>query len=332
MFKSIPERKPFSKTGFSGKQKNALIFFIFAILLTGCTSWLETPAPQSPTNITLPPVTPIVLLIPTETTPTPETLEDITPTFVPIVIKTPSDAPPTIPVMLPKSSPTPLQNVDIPNSINRILRPGPLSKVTSPIRVEIASIAPESGTLSIELYGEDGRLLSQITRPDNILTGQKLNLNYKVYFDIPALSEYGRLQVNMGDFYGRVTSVSSVNLILLSQGGSEVNPPGDTLASIYIQAPRYMEIITGGECNAVGYARRASDQTLTAELITDDGRILASSPVEIDPFYPGKHAHFTVKLPYEVNGTTFALLIIREPGDRIPGDQALSSTRVVLTP
>jgi hypothetical protein len=332
LFKSIPEHKPFSKTGFSGKQKNALVVFIFAALLAGCTLWPETLAQQSPTNNALPPVTPIVLLIPTETTPTPEEIEDVTPTFVPIMVKTPSDPPPVIPVMLPASSPTPLESIDIPNSINRILRPGPLSKVTSPIRVEIASIAPESGTLSIELYGEDGRLLSQITRPDNILTGQKLNLNYKVYFEIPALSEYGRLQVNMGDFYGRVTSVSSVNLILLSQGGSEVNPPGDSLAPIYIQAPRYMEIITGGECNAVGYARRASDQTLTAELITDDGRILASKPVEIDPFYPGKHAHFNVKLPYEVNGTTFALLIIREPGDRIPGNQALSSTRVVLTP
>jgi len=69
--------------------------------------------------------------------------------------------------------------------------------------------------------------------------------------------------------------VASTDLILLSLGRADVNPSGDLLENIIIQAPREKGLIQGGTIRVSGLARLRTSQPMLIELETTDGKIVA---------------------------------------------------------
>jgi hypothetical protein len=232
----------------------------------------------------------------------------------------------------PPVSPTPRPPPGIPYAAIQIHSPGPASKVASPFLLR-ASVPPgPNGIVRIELLGEDGRLLMREVRAYTGARGAPVTLGEEVSFGISAVAEAGRLQISTEDENGQLASLASVDLLLLSIGESDLNPPGDQLERIAIEAPQANALIQGGTVRVSGLARPLSDQPLMVELIATDGKILGSRQVAVDSLAGGGHGRFAVDVSYSTGAPTRVRLLVWEPGAHIPGIAYLSSLEVMLSP
>jgi hypothetical protein len=163
--------------------------------------------------------------------------------------------------------------------------------------------------------------------------GQQINIATEMKFEIAAAAEAGRVVVSIEDKYGRVMSLASMDVILLSLGESDINQPGDLIENIVIEQPKENALIQGGEVRVSGEARPVSDKPLVIELQTTDGRIAGiNHMVHVDEAPVGSHGKFSVDVPYSVEQPTKVRLVVWERGDRIPGIVHLSSLEVMLSP
>ncbi len=135
------------------KKTARILIFIF---LTGCNRTGEQPPTVMPDDYlpTAVALTAASLASPVPVTPTPTA--SLTPTITPTFTLTPS---PT-----PTATSTPTQGPTAPLPSIRILSPGPLSKVISPIELKAYVQPGADNRYQIELLGEDGRLLYREVR------------------------------------------------------------------------------------------------------------------------------------------------------------------------
>jgi hypothetical protein len=287
-------------------------------------------------------VTPFVSPLPSlpESTPTLEVASPTQETVSPLPSETgtatesiPSETPLPFPTL--DLSPT-LAVADVPQpsadaGAIQFLGPGPLSKIVSPVVVYGYAIPGDGNKGVVELFGEDGRLLSS----------QLLQLNtaykwayfvWKFPFEVQGVAELGRLTMSIKDQYGRVIALDSVHLLLLSEGFSIVNPPGDLRERCVIEQPVAGQRISGGVLTGAGKIRPFNSQPLTAELVTRDGSVIGSQVVTISPASDDSYVPFSVDLPYAISGGTWALLVVSQPDERIPGTMYLYSQEIFLNP
>ena len=95
---------------------------------------------------------------------------------------------------IPYRSPTPtITRTPVSPSLSlHIIRPGPLSKVASPIVLEANGFTGLNGTFNVTLMGEDGRLLfRQIVRA-SIVADDYVRIILKINFQIPGVAEAAR--------------------------------------------------------------------------------------------------------------------------------------------
>ena len=84
-----------------------------------------------------------------------------------------------------------------------------MSKVVSPISLRMNIKIGDSQSMQVDLYGEDGRLLSRIVkRVPTSNTGVLQNV--KIPFEIPGAAELGRITVSSLDKKGRIQMLNSV--------------------------------------------------------------------------------------------------------------------------
>ena len=244
-------------------------------------------------------------------------------------------APPVVPEMIGEGFVPPTVVIDspYPEAIIKIYRPGDFSRVISPFRV-VANVLPGLGNkVQIELYGEDGRTLEDMTYTVMPLPGlTTANLVTEISFTTPAVAEAARLSVSVTDDLGRIRSVSSVNLILLSTGLTELKGYGDLRENIVIQQPIEGGIIQGGGLTVSGLARTGSDQPLDVELYDEQGVLVGEGSVEIVYSYERNYQLFIGEITYEVNRETPVRLVVRANGVRIPGTTYLASVVLILKP
>ena len=129
----------------------------------------------------------------------------------------------------------------------RLIKPGPLSKITSPIKVEAMVIPGDDGYVYFDLLGEDGRIINHFE--DNLRNnlGQHIIIVPKIDFQTSAVAESARLVMYTRDSAGRVISLTSVDLFLLSIGSSVVNAPNLQQEPYIVRWPRVGESISGGD-------------------------------------------------------------------------------------
>jgi hypothetical protein len=308
------------------------------IALTGCApatpSALEpSRTPDLPTVTQAEPTPPE----PATSSPTPEIYSPTLPPITPTLTLTP-ELPPTETASLPlptlahpTAQATAIPQPEVDSGAIQFFSPGPLSRVTSPIKFYGYAIPGYDRKGRIELFGEDGTLLAA-----ELL---QLNTDYKwayfywsLSFEARGAGELGRLALTTRDQYGRLTSIQSVHLILLPDGLDIINPPGNLTERCVIETPVAGKRITGGTVLVSGVMRPFNSLPLVVELVGRDGSVLGSQLVSISPSPDGLYVPFQVDLPYAVSASTPVLLTVSQSDDRIGGTMYLYSQEINLNP
>ena len=210
----------------------------------------------------------------------------------------------------------------------QIFAPGPMSKVTSPITLRMNIVAGQSEKVQIDLYGEDGRLLTRNVKRVPT-SGKGVPQQIRIPFEIPGAAEVGRITVSTTDKLGRLESLNSVRLLLLSSGTNEINPPGNPSEPVGVFAPVGDDPVTGGVLDIRGDVWPFNLNPVILELIGEDGRSMGLRILNLNQLNPQL---FETTIPYKVSEPTVACLTIRQDDDRIDGVFYLYSQEVLLNP
>jgi hypothetical protein len=303
--------------------KRTLLIAILLGLLAAC-------APLGPTASPIPTAYPpeylptvIALTVEAGSISASETALALTPTLAP-----PSNTPP--PTRTPTLRAT-FTATTIPGhnpAAIQIFAPGPMSKVVSPITLRMHIIAANSGKAEIALYGEDGRLLTRNLK--SVPPGGKgVDQSIKVPFEIPGTAEVGRLTVSTMDKQGRIQSLNSVRLLLLSSGSNEVTPPGNPSEPVGVFNPPAEETISGGVVSVKGDVWPFNLNPVIVELVGPDKKSIGLRILNVDSLTPRL---FETTIPYKVFVPTSARLTIRQEDDRINGLFYVYSQEILLNP
>ena len=313
-------------------------------LLT-CTllAFLNACVPATATPSTIPTFTPT---LPATSLPSalPSDAATVRPT-IGVVSPTPEETstPATTPSL--ESTPAPLPTLDVPPTLEatsipqpaagsaaiQFYGPGPLSKLVSSVAVYGYAIPGYGNKGRVYLYGEDGRVLaSEVLQLNTAYTWAYYY--WTLHFEIQAAGELARLTMSTQDQYGRLTAVNSVHLILLAEGFSVVNQPGDLRERCVIDLPAPGRRISGGILAVSGEMRPFNILPLVVELIDRDGNVLAVQLVATSPVPDDSYVPFQVDLPYSISSGTWARLVVRQPDELINGTMYLYSREVFLNP
>jgi hypothetical protein len=213
-----------------------------------------------------------------------------------------------------------------------INKPGHLSKLISPILLDSALIPSPGGTARVELIGEDGRLMLRNLIEYGGGQDYRLPLDLQLEYTLPGLAETARLQVIIQDYRDEIVYVSSVDVILLSIGETERNQPGDNLEPFYLQRPWSLQLIQGGVMLVSGLLRPPNQQPVIFELYSATGELAGSKQLAPEEVVNGAHYPFQFELPYTITKEGWGRLVVRQAGERIPGDAFLNSVQVYLKP
>ena len=189
-------------------------------------------------------------------------------------------------------------------------------------------IAGGSEKVQVDLYGEDGRLLSRSLK--TVRTSREGVLqNIKIPFEIRATAEVGRITVSTQDEAGRLQALNSVRVLMLSSGANEINPPGNPSEPVGVFSPLAEESITGGVVNVRGDLWPFNLQPFILELVGPDGNSIGLRILTVDHINPQL---FETTIPYKVREPTLARLTIYQDDDRINGLFYVYSQEVLLNP
>jgi hypothetical protein len=209
-----------------------------------------------------------------------------------------------------------------------IQSPGPMSRVVSPITLRMNIVSGESEKVQIDLFGEDGRLLSRTVKKVPI-SGQGVDQQIKIPFEIRAAAEVARMTISTTDKAGRTQAMNSVRLLLLSSGTNEINPPGNPSEPIGVFSPDLEEPVTGGVLSVRGDVWPLNLNPVIFELVGPDGKSLGLRILTVDQLTPQL---FETTIPYKISEPTMARLTIRQDDDRMDGLFYVYSQEVLLNP
>ena len=210
----------------------------------------------------------------------------------------------------------------------RFVAPGPMSKVVSPIQLHMEIISGESQRVQTDLYGEDGRLLARVLRKV-LTTGKGAVVSLRIPFETRAAAELGRITVSTLDKEGRIQSLNSLRVLLLSSGVNELNPVGDPAEPVIVFKPVAEETVSGGVVSVKGDIWPFNLQPVILELVDSAGTSLG---LRILSFNDIKPQLFESTIPYKVTEPTPVRLVIRQDDDRMPGVFYIYTREIVLNP
>jgi hypothetical protein len=310
--------------------RKTLLILVFLVVTSifGC-------APDQSSQLILPDlkvtVTPPALPTPpVPAPPSPSVIPFVGATVFPSI--TPSPISPTInPTYFNFPTPTFTPTLDPSLILLRIVSPGPMSKVVSPIEF-IAHIAPYyAGATRVELIGENGvKLYGKYFKTYSNI-GYYTRVDEKIDFLIQGVAEVARLQISTLDNQGRIQAFNSVRLLLQAVGGNEFLPPFEIQDRILLGKPLRNDQINGGELQVSGEYNPANDLPVVLELIDDQGNVLGSRLLQFDKA-TGKYQRFSTSIPYSVNKLLPVLMVIRQADDRIDGLAYLFSLPLIIGP
>lgn len=237
--------------------------------------------------------------------------------------------PPTLQPAIPTPAESPTSVPGFPLAAIQVLTPGPMSRLLSPLQADLLVIAGGSRRVEIALFGQNGQLLGRsLLAASADPAGDRLHV--ELPFEIRAAEEAGYLQVSTRNAEGRIQSLTTVPLQLLSLGEKQVNPAGDAIYErVRLSSPGPQFVASGGvleiECQMLPYNR----QPVIMELITDAGATLSLRIVDVSG---ADWQSLETTLPFRVSTTTPARLYIHQADELLGGNGYLFSQSVVLNP
>lgn len=245
----------------------------------------------------------------------------------PIVIEQPTRA------ISPTPDTTPVDQ-ETPAALLNINRPGPNSRLSSPIVINAFSQPGDDLKVTILLYGEDGRLMAEkLLKLQDSYTGW-VSFYTEIPFEINTATESASLVMITNDYYGRKIALLNIPLILMQVGESEIENAGFQYTPFYFTEPVENDSISGGVLHIEGFAHPYNLNPVIIELIKENGAVVATQIVPIKAAADGaNYTPFSANLEYTVSQTTSVRLTIRQMMDHSPYlDLALSSILITLNP
>lgn len=310
-------------------------FFPFLSILTiislaACTGW-----PVASTSLPATVPAPQQQILPTDSLPFDETPTPIPSQAAPITteaVDLPLETPTIDPTYFNFPTNTPTPTLDPSLILLRIVSPGPMSKVVSPIEHFVVHIAAAyTGLARIELIGENGAslYLKEYKTFSNI--GYYTRVDENIPFIINGVAEVARLQISTFDEKGRLQAFNSVRLLLQAVGENEFTPPYSVQDRTILSRPLRNDITSGGNVNVTGVFQPANDQPVTLELIDAEGNILGSSLITFDATNRN-YQQFSTVIAYSVKALVPVQLVIRQSDNRIDGLAYLYSIPIAIGP
>jgi hypothetical protein len=225
----------------------------------------------------------------------------------------------------------------IPDAEIIIYRPGELSRLASPFRV-VADLPPGPAPdflVTVELFGEDGRLLvRKLLRVPLHPSTMRTTFVTDIDFEIRAVAETGRIVISTEDEFSRPRALASVDVILVSDGLSDLNFYQDTLENIIIQQPEAFKMVQSAEGILIvtGLARQNGDSPLLIELIDENGKVVGFGNAPFIVPETGEYGLFVGEVKYNVLEPTWVRLVVQTQGGRVPGISHTTSLEVVVSP
>lgn len=231
------------------------------------------------------------------------------------------------PTLVPTETPTPAPGV--PLGAIRISAPGPMSKVVSPLEINMTVVTGSSNKAQVDLYGEDGRLLArQVLFVRSLGSGEYVFL--KLPFQIRAAAEVGILQVSTRDASGILVALNTVHILLLSSGASQINPAGNMIYErVALENLPPQAKVAGGVLTVKGTYLPYNTEPLVLELLGQDGKSLMNRVLSVGSL---DSLNINTTLPYKVDNSTSAYLIIRQQDDVLNSPVYLYSQGIDLGP
>jgi hypothetical protein len=210
----------------------------------------------------------------------------------------------------------------------QILAPGPMSKVVSPIILKMNIVVADTEKAQIDLYAEDGSLLSRTVKKVP-LSGEGVYQQLKIPFEIRAAAEVARITVSTSDKVGRIQSLNSVRVLLLSAGTNEITPAGNPSEPVGVFSPTLKDSASGGVLKVHGDVWPLNLNPIFLELIGPENKSLGLRILTVDQLNPQM---FETTVPYRVTEPTLARLTIRQEDDRMKGLFYVYSQEILLNP
>jgi hypothetical protein len=288
--------------------------------VAGCTPQASSPVPTPYPAEYLPTV--IALTAESVSVSATETFVASIPTELPTDIPEPTLSPTPFPTYTPTSIPG--HNL----AAIQFIAPGPMSKVVSPISLRMNIKIGDSQSMQVDLYGEDGRLLSRTVKKVPT-SNEGILQSVKIPFEIRGAAEVGRITVSSLDKIGRIQILNSVRLLLLSSGNNEINPPGNPSEPVGVFSPIKKETGSNGVLTVRGDVWPFNLNPVVIELIGPDKKTLGLRILNVNNINPQL---FETTIPYKVSEPMLARLTIRQDDDRMPGLFYVYSQEILLNP
>lgn len=234
----------------------------------------------------------------------------------------------------PSIMPVPTLNFKPPLPAILIDTPGQLSKIGTPIILRSDAMPGDDGIVYISVVDEyEKEIYSRnINLSDSLY--KHTYLKTQIDFSVQAAAETARISMFTKDYYGRLQSLASVDVILMQMGEDLITPASISQEPYIIQQPLNGQIITGGKLRVKGYFRPVNHSPLTLTLVDQKGSTLLEQtfPVSlIDSQQP--YQAFSLEVNYSISAETrVRLQVFQRSDNRLPGIIALNSLELVLRP
>lgn len=253
------------------------------------------------------------------------------PTMTPLPIKTRLPSKTATASITPSLTPIPPTPV-IPDAAVKIYSPASLSRLISPIQVYAAALAGANGNAILELLGEDGRQLYHEVIHFDVSPGTRVGFERKIPFSIMNVAEDGLLRVFTVDESGRISSLGSSQVVLLSVGEEESFTNLKPREPFLLASPKTNDVLSGGKVEVRGVMSYVTQNPILIELVDANGKILASDLtnqiLEGDTY----RVPFQSTLSYQIDAPVWVRLILHERDLKRNVDLAVSSLLIKLTP
>ncbi len=232
-------------------------------------------------------------------------------------------------ITVPENSPTQTYNQE--SFLIKIIAPGPMSKVVSPVEF-VFHVAPDvTGLTRIELIGENGEELYRKIFKTYSNVGYYTRIAEQIEFAIRGVAEIARLQVSTYNAEGQLLALNSVRLLLQSVGENEFTPIENNAERLHLRVPKIGSEVSNGLLVFTGEYLPINDLPVTIELMDVSGAIISSRQLQFNVL-DGKFQSFETIIPIKVLKKTDALIVFRQSDDRIKGLAYYFSRKVIIIP
>ncbi len=191
----------------------------------------------------------------------------------------------------------------------RFISPGPMSSLTSPIRMQVMLVSGRSEIIKVDLLGENGLLLQRgIERVARNLSGNYRS--FEMAFEIRAVSERGYIRISSKDDYGRIENLNTMPVLLYSIGDTQINPVGNMIYErVSLDGLEDGDEVSGGVLNLKGRIWPFNETPMFIEMLDEKGTPLSARILNLNGV---DTQEFATTLPYKVTEPTRVRLTFRQ--------------------